>query len=158
MKPADPLVDRMFSGFVHTHELPLAASQQPLSEIVYHPLRQSTAEPGTSYRLKIHAPAERVTADSPAIDVMTDLSRVAAVTIDGNATVDEAHRMMIARAVRALFVVEAEEIVRGKMNSSVNRTMKSGIGKGKRIIVVGRKSDDEKTSAAVEKKKSGNDR
>jgi hypothetical protein len=51
-----------------------------------------------------------------------------------------------------------EEIVRGKMNSSVNRTMKTGIGKGKRIIVVGRKSDDEKTSVAVEKKKSGNDR
>lgn len=113
MKPADPLVDRMFSGFVHAHELPLAASQQPLSEPVYHPLRQSTAEPGTSYRLKIHAPAVRVTADSPAIDVMTDLSRVAAVTIDGNATIDEAHRMMVARAVRALFVVEAEEIVRG---------------------------------------------
>ncbi len=113
MKPADPLVDRMFSGFVHAHELPLPASQQQPPASVYHPLRQSTAEPGTAYRLKIQARAVRVTADSPAIDVMTDLSRVAAVTIDGYATIDDAHRTMIAHGVRALFVLEAEDIVRG---------------------------------------------
>ena len=113
MKPADPLVDRMFSGFVHAHELPMPASQRRSPEPAYHPLRQYVAQRGTSYRLKIHAPAVRVTADSPAIDVMTDLSRVAAVTIDGDATIDDAHQTMIARGVRALFVVEAEEIVRG---------------------------------------------
>jgi CBS domain protein len=113
MKPTEPLVERMFSGFGHPHEVPHATPQQRPSESVYHPLRQSKGEPGTSYRLKIQSRAVRVTADSAAIDVMTDLSRVAAATIDGHATIDEAHHAMIAHGVRALFVVEAGDIVRG---------------------------------------------
>lgn len=113
MKPNDQLVERMFSGFGHAHDVPHATPQQRPSQSVYHPLRQSRGEPGASYRLKIQSRAIRVTADSPAIDVMTDLSRVAAATIDGHATIDEAHHAMIAHGVRALFVVEAGDIVRG---------------------------------------------
>ena len=112
MKPTEPLVERMFSGF-GPHEVPQATPQQRPPESVYHPLRQSKGEPGTSYRLQIQSRAVRVTADSAAIDVMTDLSRVAAATIDGHATIDEAHHAMIAHGVRALFVVEAGDVVRG---------------------------------------------
>ena len=113
MKRSEPLVERMFSGFGHAHELPPAAPRQRSPEPVYHPLRQSMAGPGTSYRLKIRSSAVPVTADSPAVDVMTDLGRVAAVTIGGHATVDDAHRTMVAHGIRALFVVGAEDAVRG---------------------------------------------
>ena len=45
-----------------------------------------------------------VTLDSPALDVMTDLSKVAAATIEPSAPVAAANEYMIARAVRSLFV------------------------------------------------------
>ena len=118
MKSTDPFVDRMFSGFGHSHEVPVAAREQRSLAPVYHPLRQSKAEPGKSYRLEIQSPAVRVTAESPAIDVMTDLSRVAAVTIGGYATVQDAHRAMIDHGVRTLFVVEAESVVLGIVTST----------------------------------------
>ena len=46
-----------------------------------------------------------VTLDSPALEVMTDLAHVAAVTIEPSASVLAANEYMIARAVRSLFVV-----------------------------------------------------
>ena len=48
--------------------------------------------------------ANPVTLDSPALDVMTDLSKVAAATIEPSAPVTAANEYMIARAVRSLFV------------------------------------------------------
>jgi CBS-domain-containing membrane protein len=52
------------------------------------------------------------------MDVMTDLSRVAAVTIDRSANVDDAQKTMIARGVRALFVVDQESAVVGIITSN----------------------------------------
>ena len=52
--------------------------------------------------------ANPVTLDTPALDVMTDLSKVAAVTIDPSAAVTAANEYMIARAVRSLFVTAAD--------------------------------------------------
>jgi CBS-domain-containing membrane protein len=49
---------------------------------------------------------EPVRLDSPATDVMTDLHRVSAVTIEGYASIDDANQAMIAHGVRALFVVD----------------------------------------------------
>lgn len=48
---------------------------------------------------------ERVTLNSPAIDVMTDLSRVAAATVDPNLPVDKAEERMKSARVRLLFVL-----------------------------------------------------
>lgn len=48
-----------------------------------------------------------VRADSPAIDVMTDLKLVAAATIDSETLVDVANQAMIARGVRSLLVLDA---------------------------------------------------
>ena len=48
--------------------------------------------------------ANPVTPDSPALEVMTDLSKVAAVTIEPSAPVAAANEYMVARAVRSLFV------------------------------------------------------
>jgi len=50
--------------------------------------------------------ADRVTLDSPALAVMTDLRRNRAVTIHGHDTVGLAERLMTASGVRLLFVVD----------------------------------------------------
>ncbi|MCL4801219.1 MAG: CBS domain-containing protein [Burkholderiales bacterium] len=50
--------------------------------------------------------AERPSLDSPAIDVMTDFTRVPAATIEPGATVAEANQFMIRRGVRSLMVVD----------------------------------------------------
>ena len=59
-----------------------------------------------------------VTLDSPAMDVMTDLSKVAAVTIEPSASVQAANDYMIARAVRALFVTAADGRVLGLVTTT----------------------------------------
>jgi len=51
--------------------------------------------------------ASPVSLDSPALDVMTDLTRVAAATIEPSAPIAAANEYMIARAVRSLFVTAA---------------------------------------------------
>lgn len=117
-KRAPQFVERMFSGFGHAHEELRSVQRQRPSEHPYHPLRQSKATPGVTYRLQTQASAVRVDADSPATDVMTDLSRVAAVAIRSHATVDKAHQAMIAHGVRALFVVEGESTVLGIITST----------------------------------------
>jgi CBS domain-containing protein len=116
-KRAPQFVEKMFSGFGHTAELRSGQSQRP-SEHAYRPLHQSKARPGETYRLQTQLPAVRVEADSPATDVMTDLSRVTAVAIRSYATVDEAHQVMIAHGVRALFIVEADSTVLGIITST----------------------------------------
>ena len=116
-KRGGQLVERMFSGFGHTTVLGTDQAEQP-SEEPYRPLRQSKAAPGATYRLQSQIPELQVQATSPATDVMTDLSRVAAVTIDASANIDEAQSTMIARGVRALFVVDHERAVVGIITSN----------------------------------------
>ncbi len=111
-KHGGQFVERMFSGFGHAIEL----RPQPVvqaAEEPYRPLRQSKAAAGASYRLQSQTPELRVQASSPATDVMTDLSRVEAVTVPAGASVDEAHRAMITRGVRALFVVDEARALQG---------------------------------------------
>jgi hypothetical protein len=105
-------VGRMFSGFGHANEVRPAQVHRP-TEKPYRPLRQSTAGPGVTYRLQSQMAELRVQANSPATDVMTDLSRVAAVTIAAGANIDEAQKAMIARGVRALFVVDDAGVIQG---------------------------------------------
>lgn len=54
-----------------------------------------------------------VGADSPAIEAMTDFSRVQAVAIDAGASLEAANTRMISRRVRLLMVVGADEQVEG---------------------------------------------
>jgi CBS-domain-containing membrane protein len=56
---------------------------------------------------------EHVTQDSPAIDVMTDLSRVMAVTIEPNASIDLAEKRMRSAGVRLLLVVNKSREILG---------------------------------------------
>ena len=69
----------------------------------YAPLAEFSLAPYASSTLARPAP-NPVTLDSPAIDVMTDLALVAAVTIEASASLVTANDYMIARGVRSLFV------------------------------------------------------
>jgi CBS domain-containing protein len=78
----------------------------------YLPLRHSMAKAGDQYTLPLPNAATPVRLDSPALHVMTDLRKVGAVTIDGDASIDTANRTMIEQRVRALFVVgEARQVL-----------------------------------------------
>jgi signal-transduction protein with cAMP-binding, CBS, and nucleotidyltransferase domain len=59
-----------------------------------------------------------VTLNSPAIDVMTDLSQIAAVTIEGSALLASANEYMAARGVRSLFVATPEGRVSGLITAA----------------------------------------
>lgn len=60
---------------------------------------------------------DHVTLDSPAIDVMTDLSKVSAETVSANIPVDDAEEKMIASGVRLLFVTNQLNQVIGIVTS-----------------------------------------
>lgn len=60
----------------------------------------------------------RVQIDSPATAVMTDLTRVNAVTIDPGATIDEANQYMIRRGVRLLLVTDPRETIVGLIDAA----------------------------------------
>src|SRR5882672_195563 len=59
------------------------------------------------------APAGRVTLESPALEVMTDLTRVAPATIRPQAPLAGANQFMVTRGVRLLLVVDDHETVLG---------------------------------------------
>lgn len=56
---------------------------------------------------KNHNP--RLTLSSPATSVMTDLRNIKAVTIYNDHTISQAHNLMIARAIRLLFIFNHDE-------------------------------------------------
>jgi CBS domain containing-hemolysin-like protein len=61
--------------------------------------------------------SDHVSLDSPAIDVMTDLSQVSAETVSANVPVDDAEEKMIASGVRLLFVTNQLNQVIGIVTS-----------------------------------------
>src|SRR4051812_33520053 len=82
-------------------------------------------QPLASFSLAVSGPcalaqpaANPVTLDSPALDVMTDLAKVAAVTIDPSAGVTAANEYMVARAVRSLFVTAADGHIVGLVTTT----------------------------------------
>ncbi len=56
---------------------------------------------------------ERVTSESPAVDVMTDLTKVAAVTIGPCGTLENANERMIASGVRLLLIIDQRNEILG---------------------------------------------
>lgn len=77
----------------------------------FAPLPQSRLEATAGYRMPDPAMATRVAPDSPAIEVMTDLRRIAPVTIGSFAALDEANLAMIGHGVRSLLVVDGERLL-----------------------------------------------
>lgn len=59
-----------------------------------------------------------VTKDSPALEVMTDLSRVPSATIEPDNTLEEANHSMLVRGVRLLLVVNKDLRVEGLVTTT----------------------------------------
>ena len=83
----------------------------------YKTLTSSILEAGTGHQRPVYDLPESVTPARPALEVMTDLSKVSAMTIGPNRSLDEAKERMIATSVRLLFVVNQYFQVIGIMTS-----------------------------------------
>ena len=110
-------VEKMFSGFGH-ETVPRPAIPPRAAEEPYRALRPSTAPSGANYRLPSQHATARVHGLSPATEVMTDLTRVSAVTIPPSASLDEANQAMVTHGVRSLFVVGEANAILGIITST----------------------------------------
>jgi CBS-domain-containing membrane protein len=85
----------------------------------YHPLPLRELGTGAGFRRPTQLSVTRVTLESPALDVMTDLARVSPATIRPEAPLAGANQFMITRGVRLLLVVdEAHESVLGVITAT----------------------------------------
>lgn len=84
----------------------------------YQPLPILELGPGAGLRRPVQNLPVRVQRDSPALDVMTDLTRVTPGSIRPDAPVDAANQFMIARGVRLLLVLDERETVLGVISST----------------------------------------
>jgi CBS domain containing-hemolysin-like protein len=97
------------------------------------PIRELGAHAG--FRRPLAPAAPRVTAEAPAVQVMTDLTRVAPATIRPQAPLAGANQFMIARGVRLLLVADDQENVLGVITASdilSERPMRVAIERGLR--------------------------
>src|SRR5438552_8094443 len=74
----------------------------------YKPLPIGELGANAGFRRPLQPQAPRVTAESPAAQVMTDLTRVAPATIRPQAPLAGANQFMITRGVRLLLVVDEQ--------------------------------------------------
>jgi CBS domain-containing protein len=74
----------------------------------FHALPIRELGEGAGFRRPTQAQAARVTPESPAMQVMTDLTRVSPATIRPQAPLAGANQFMITRGVRLLLVVDEE--------------------------------------------------
>ena len=84
----------------------------------YAPLGAQFMRAGTIVTQPALETALRVAPEDPAVSVMTDLSRVAAVLVDPGVDIEAAMRIMIRRNVRSLFAVNVENEVIGLITAT----------------------------------------
>jgi CBS domain-containing protein len=84
----------------------------------FQPLPIQELGEGAGYRRPVQAQITGVTLESPAVDVMTDLSRTSPATIRPQAPVEGARQFMIARGVRLLLVTDDRETVLGVLTAT----------------------------------------
>jgi CBS domain containing-hemolysin-like protein len=80
------------------------------------PIRELGA--GAGFRRARQPPAARVTLESPALEVMTDLERVSTATIRSQAPIEGANQFMISRGVRLLLVIDVRDAVLGVLTAT----------------------------------------
>jgi CBS domain-containing protein len=83
----------------------------------YAPLPFAVLPQGVRYAQPVRPVLKTVQLDSPAADVMTDLTCIAAVTILGGDMIDEAHQRMLQHGVRLLLVVDHDRKVVGAITA-----------------------------------------
>ena len=80
------------------------------------PIRELGVDAG--FRRPTQPQAQRVDIESPALQVMTDLSRVSPATIRPQAPLGGANQFMITRGVRLLLVIDDDETVLGVITAT----------------------------------------
>ena len=73
---------------------------------------------GAGFRRPVQVFAPRVTLESPALEVMTDLARTSPATIRAQAPIEGANQYMISRGVRLLLVIDDREEVLGVITAT----------------------------------------
>ncbi len=84
----------------------------------FHALSIHELGPQSGVRRPTQSVSTRVTLESPALEVMTDLTRVAPATIRAQAPIEGANQFMITRGVRLLLVVDDSESVLGLISAT----------------------------------------
>jgi CBS-domain-containing membrane protein len=69
-------------------------------------------------KVALPPPPPRLTLESPAIDAMTDLRKVAASTVATDRTIEDCNALMVARGIRLLFVEDAQARVLGVITAT----------------------------------------
>ncbi|MDD2669248.1 MULTISPECIES: CBS domain-containing protein [Zoogloea] len=88
-----------------------------MERLYYQPITQFRVKSGSCEITDAWSLA-KVTASSPAIEVMTDLRRIPAATIAHNVSLSETNHSMILRGVRLLFVTDASRRIVGIVTSN----------------------------------------
>jgi CBS domain-containing protein len=83
----------------------------------YRPLSHAFLAPESTY-CRPASPSQKMTLESPAMAVMTDLERVMAVTIGPGNSIETANQRMIAAGVRLLLVADDEQRILGLITAS----------------------------------------
>ncbi|HEY0722000.1 MAG TPA: CBS domain-containing protein [Gammaproteobacteria bacterium] len=79
----------------------------------YNALPYTNLTSGSTYRRPPQRLPDRVRAESPATDVLTDFNKVAALTIGPCATIEQANQRMISSGVRLLLVTDQYNAIMG---------------------------------------------
>lgn len=84
----------------------------------FTPLRFTSLDSGTSYHRAQSPYPQNVTPESPALDVMTDLKKVRAVTVEPTFSIAAANMKMIHAGVRSLLVIDSAGTVIGLITAT----------------------------------------
>ncbi len=84
----------------------------------YAPLAVRALTRGTSFHQPAPGAVPRLSLEAPAASVMTDLKEVTAVTIDPQASIEHAMRVMVRRNVRLLLVVNVDNEIVGLITAT----------------------------------------
>lgn len=84
----------------------------------YNTLNHESLSASVTYQRPPQRLPDRVDLDSPAMDVMTDFTKVAAITMGPCATLDAANQRMIASGVRLLLVTDQHNSIIGIVTST----------------------------------------
>jgi CBS domain-containing protein len=77
----------------------------------YSPLPQTRLAADAGFHSQDPTTSIRVRADSPAVEVMTDLRRVSAATISVDTPINQANQAMMHRGVRSLIVTDGQRVL-----------------------------------------------
>ncbi|OGS92148.1 MAG: CBS domain-containing protein [Gallionellales bacterium GWA2_60_18] len=84
----------------------------------YSPLQPIPLKAGSSCARPVQVLPERVKLSDPAVDVMTDLSKVSVVSVRAKTSMERANAKMIRFGVRMLLVLDENEYVAGLLTST----------------------------------------